>query len=243
VAKNIVEIQMDVEQLSCVVDDLPPAKLRLLAKMEKVLWLLKDSLGSTGCFFARFWGPGEPGVLQNQSYPHLCVPNSTLLEYRLLKGRQELSRPDILDRAWLKGFPEWTSNVSYYRPNEYAHRSDATSCGVRGIIAFAVFEPYQPINFGAVLELVTIEEKQDFDLEKEKVVQALQVCFHYIYIYIFNQILLRIALNLLLLEDYHKAIHSNYLKYKEIIFCNYLQYKTTHFTFYTVNSYRKQLED
>jgi hypothetical protein len=39
----------------------------------------------------------------------------------------------------------------------------------------------------AVLELVTMEEKQDFDLETEKASQALQVCFHYIYF--FNQIL------------------------------------------------------
>ncbi|KAH8484541.1 hypothetical protein H0E87_028852 [Populus deltoides] len=165
---------MDVEQLSCVVDGLPPAKLRLRAKMEKVLSLLKDSLGSTGCFFAQFWARDKRGFLENLPYPHLCVPNSTLLAYRLLEGRQGLSRPDILERAWLDGFPEWTSNVSYYRPDEYAHLSDAIACGVRGIIAFPVFEPYQPINFGAVLELVTIEEKQDFDLEKEKVVQALQ---------------------------------------------------------------------
>jgi hypothetical protein len=183
VAKNIVEIQMDVEQLSCVVDDLPPAKLRLRAKMEKVLSLLKDSLGSTGCFFAQFWGLGKPGFLENLPYPHLCVPNSTLLAYRLLEGRQGLSRPDILDRAWLDGFPEWTSNVSYYRPDEYAHLSDAIACGVRGIIAFPVIDSDQPNCRDAVLELVTMEEKQDFDLEMEKVSQALQVCFHYIYIY------------------------------------------------------------
>eukprot|EP00258_Populus_trichocarpa_P029025 XP_024445044.1 protein NLP8 [Populus trichocarpa] len=72
------------------------------------------------------------------------------------------------------GFPEWTSNVSYYRPDEYAHLSDAISCGVRGIIAFPVFESDQPKYCCAVLELVTMEEKQDFDLETEKVVQALQ---------------------------------------------------------------------
>ena len=28
-----------------------------------------------------------------------------------------------------------------------------------------------------------MEEKQDFDLETEKVVQALQVCFHYIFFF------------------------------------------------------------
>ena len=178
-AKNIVEIQMDVEQLSFVVDDLPPAMLTLREKMEKALSLLKDSLGSTASFLAQFWVHDNLGFLHNQPYPHLCVPNSTLLEYRQLEDRQEFLRPDILRRAW--DFPEWTSNVSYYRPDEYAHLSDAISCGVRGIIAFTVFDYDRPHACCAVLELVTMEEKQDFDLETEKVVQALQVCFHYIY--------------------------------------------------------------
>jgi hypothetical protein len=169
------------EQLSCVVDDLHPAKLRLREKMEKALSLLKDSLGS-GCFLAQFWAPDKRGFAQENL---LCVPNSTLLGYRQLEGRQGFSRPDILGRVWTdwRGFPEWTSNVSYYRPDEYAHLSDAISCGVRGIIAFPIFDPDEPFHCCAVLELVTMEEKQDFDLEMEKVSQALQVCFHYIYIY------------------------------------------------------------
>ncbi|KAJ6859926.1 hypothetical protein NC651_036295 [Populus alba x Populus x berolinensis] len=173
---------MDVEQLSCVVDDLPPAKLTLPAKMDKALSLLKDSLGS-GCFLAQFWAPVKPGGLQNQPYPHLCVPNSTLLEYRQLDERykfwERFSGQDILGRTWIYGykFPEWTSNASYYRPDEYAHLSDAISCGGGGIIAFLVFESDQPYVCCAVLELVTMEEKQDFDLETEKVVQALQFMF------------------------------------------------------------------
>ena len=175
-AKNIVEIQMDVEQLSCVVDDLPPAMLTLREKMEKALSLLKDSLGSTASFLAQFWGRDSFGGLHNQPYPHLCVPNPTLLEYRQLEDHE------ILRRAW--DFPEWTSNVSYYRPDEYSHRSVAISCGVGGIIAFPVFDPDQPDGIRSVLELVTMEEKQHFDLETQKVVEALQVCFHYIYIYI-----------------------------------------------------------
>jgi hypothetical protein len=176
---------MDVKHLSCVDDDLPPAKLRLREKMEKALWLLKDSLGS-GCFLAQFWALGKRGFgLENLPYPHLCVPNSTLLGYRQLEGRQGFSLADILRRVFGSGlkFPEWTSNVSYYRPDEYAHLSDAISCGVRGIIAFPIFDPDEPFHCCAVLELVTMEEKQDFDLEMEKVSQALQVCFHYIYIY------------------------------------------------------------
>ncbi|KAL3567407.1 hypothetical protein D5086_030058 [Populus alba] len=51
-------------------------------------------------------------ALENQPYPHLCVPNSTLLEYRQLEGRQGFSRPDILNRAWRFEFPEWTSNAA-----------------------------------------------------------------------------------------------------------------------------------
>jgi hypothetical protein len=114
VADKIVEIQMDLEHLSCVDDDLPPATSSLWEKMEKALSLLKNSLGIG---------------LQNLPYPHLCVPNSTLLEYRQLKG----------------------------------------------IIAFPVFESDQPMHYRSVLELVTMEEKWDFDLETEK---GFQVCFH-----------------------------------------------------------------
>ncbi|KAJ6959084.1 hypothetical protein NC653_037392 [Populus alba x Populus x berolinensis] len=93
-----------------------------------------------------------------------------------MEGRQGFSGLHILDRVWTYGreFPEWTSNVSYYRQNEYPCLSDAISCGVRGIIAFPVFEFDLPEYCCAVLQLVTMEEKQDFDLEKEKVSQALQ---------------------------------------------------------------------
>ena len=59
--------------MSCADDDLPPAMLSLWEKMEKALSLLKNSLGIG---------------LQNLPYPHLCVPNSTLLEYRQLEGRK-----------------------------------------------------------------------------------------------------------------------------------------------------------
>jgi len=215
VAKSVVQIQMEKallrEQLSCVVDDLHPAQLRLREKMEKALSLLKDSLGS-GCFLAQFWAEDKRGLdLQNLPYPHLCVPNSTLLGYRQLEGREGFSDHDILDRVWTyeRKFPEWTSNVSYYRPDEYAHLSDAISCGVRGIIAFPVFESDQPKYCCAVLEIVTMEEKQDFDLETEKVVQALQVCFHYIYIFSNQK-----QHSIYCCKLYHKAIHSNYLKYK-----------------------------
>ncbi|KAG6741312.1 hypothetical protein POTOM_054545 [Populus tomentosa] len=169
--KNIVEIQMDFER------SFLPEEMRLRSRMEKALSLLKDSLGSTASFLAQFWAPGSRGFdLQNLPYPHLCVPNYTLLEYRQLKGRKGSALYDILDRKYRLNysFPEWTSNVSYYRPDEYAHLSDAISCGVRGLIAFLVFDPDQPSSCCAVLELVTMEEKQDFDLETEKVSQALQ---------------------------------------------------------------------
>eukprot|EP00258_Populus_trichocarpa_P028819 XP_024444838.1 protein NLP9-like [Populus trichocarpa] len=133
--------------------------LSLWEKMEKALSLLKNSLGIG---------------LQNLPYPHLCVPNSTLLEYRQLEGRKGLSCPELFAREWNCGFPEWSSNVRYYRPSEYSHLSDAISCGVRGIIAFPVFDSAAPMHCRAVLELVTMEEKQDFDLETEKASQALQ---------------------------------------------------------------------
>ncbi|KAL9342968.1 hypothetical protein Peur_063399 [Populus x canadensis] len=81
----------------------------------------------------------------------------------------------IFARVCNHGFPEWTSNVRYYRPSECLYLSDAISCGVGGTIALPpVFESDQPKYCCAVLELVTMEQKQDFDLETEKVFQALQ---------------------------------------------------------------------
>jgi hypothetical protein len=67
---------MDFQYLSCVDDDLPPAMLRRREKMEKALWLLKDSLGS-GCFLAQFWYE-DRFVLENLSYPHRA---SQILRY------------------------------------------------------------------------------------------------------------------------------------------------------------------
>ncbi|KAL3567396.1 hypothetical protein D5086_030047, partial [Populus alba] len=58
-------------------------------------------------------GINKRGIdLENLPYPHLCVPNSTLLEYRQLDGRRGFSRPDIVNRAWQNGFSEWTSNAA-----------------------------------------------------------------------------------------------------------------------------------
>uniref|UniRef100_A0A2K1X222 Uncharacterized protein n=1 Tax=Populus trichocarpa TaxID=3694 RepID=A0A2K1X222_POPTR len=90
---------MDVEHLLIRSDMLTITEMRLREKMEKALSLLKDSLGSTGCFLAQFWGPGQPGTLQNQPYPHLCVPNSKLRQYRQLEGREWLLGDDIFVRV------------------------------------------------------------------------------------------------------------------------------------------------
>ena len=151
---------MDWEHLSCVDDD-------LLYRCLKI----KNSLGIS---------------LQNLPYPHLDVQHSTHLEYRQLEGRKGLSCPELFARVWNCGFPKWTSNVRYYRPSEYSHISDAISCGIRGIIAFPVFESAAPMHCRAVLELVTMEEKKDFDLETEKVSQAPGLFSLHIF---FNQIL------------------------------------------------------
>jgi len=175
---------MYLEHLSCVEDVLPPAKSSLREKMEKALSLLEDSLGSR-CFQVQTFLLGYVIMdFQNGLQMYVITDRVNAYTYQM----PSLVEYYIFARVCNHGFPEWTSNVRYYRPSECLYLSDAISCGVGGTIALPpVFESDQPKYCCAVLELVTMEQKQDFDLETEKVFQALQVCFHYIYF--FNQIL------------------------------------------------------
>ncbi|KAJ6865974.1 protein NLP9 [Populus alba x Populus x berolinensis] len=97
--------------------------------------------------------------------------------YRMLESLFEKSQPPSslysLTTPHRSTFQPWIRRSE--EPSEYSHISDAISCGGGGIIALPpVFESDQPKYCRAVLELVTMEEKQDFDLETEKVFRALQ---------------------------------------------------------------------
>ncbi|KAH8484550.1 hypothetical protein H0E87_028858 [Populus deltoides] len=162
---------MYLEHLSCVEDVLPPAKSSLREKMEKALSLLEDSLGSR-CFQVQTFLLGYVIMdFQNGLQMYVITDRVNAYTYQM----PSLVEYYIFARVCNHGFPEWTSNVRYYRPSECLYLSDAISCGVGGTIALPpVFESDQPKYCCAVLELVTMEQKQDFDLETEKVFQALQ---------------------------------------------------------------------
>jgi hypothetical protein len=84
-------------------------------------------------------------------------------------------------RVFISKVPEWTSNVRYYRKAEYLRAKHAVDHEVRGSFALPIFDPDE-MSCCAVLELVTVKEKPDFDSEMENVCHALEVSFILLYI-------------------------------------------------------------
>ncbi|CAI9762898.1 unnamed protein product [Fraxinus pennsylvanica] len=85
------------------------------------------------------------------------------------------SFPGLPDRVFTSKIPEWTSNVMYYNKAEYLQVQHAIHHEVRGSIALPVFEDdSHEASCCAVLELVTMKEKPNFDSEMENVCSAIQ---------------------------------------------------------------------
>lgn len=160
---------------------------RLLArsldeKMLKVLSLFKESSG--GGILAQVWVPikhGDQFFLSTLEQPYLLD--------KMLEGYREVSRaftfsaegkpgsyPGLPGRVFISRVPEWTSNVMYYNHSEYLRVKHAVNHNVRGSIALPVFDSDEN-SCSAVLELITMKEKPNFDIEMEKVCTALQVTF------------------------------------------------------------------
>lgn len=148
-------------------------------RMLKALSLLKDSSG--GGILAQVWMP----VKQGDNYILSTSEQPFLLDH-VLAGYREVSRvftfsaketpgmfPGVPGRVFISGLPEWTSNVLYYNKFEYLRVEHAISHDVRGSLAVPVFDPHQS-KCRAVLELVTMKEKSNFDVEMENVCRALQ---------------------------------------------------------------------
>ncbi|PKU69860.1 Protein NLP2 [Dendrobium catenatum] len=76
--------------------------------------------------------------------------------------------PGVPGRVFISGLPEWTSNVLYYNKFEYLMVEYAISHDVRGSLAMLVFDPHQ-FRYRAVLELVTMKEKSNFNVEMKNV--------------------------------------------------------------------------
>ncbi|KAI3459768.1 hypothetical protein Pfo_016433 [Paulownia fortunei] len=158
-----------------------PPMQSLAEKMLRALNLFKEWSG--GGILAQVWVPMQNGdryILSTCEQPYLLD--------QTLSGYREVSRlftfaaeskpgsfPGLPGRVFASKIPEWTSNVMYYNKAEYLRVQYAIDHEVRGSIALPVFEDDSlERSCCAVLELVTMKEKSNFDVEMENVCRALQ---------------------------------------------------------------------
>ncbi|CAI9108628.1 OLC1v1008278C1 [Oldenlandia corymbosa var. corymbosa] len=158
-----------------------PPSLTLAERMLKALSLFKESAGEG--ILAQVWIPMKDGnreILSTCAQPYLLD--------QALSGYREVSRAftfaadmksgsflGLPGRVFASRVPEWTSNVLYYNEAEYLRVQHALDHNVRGSIALPVFESdSQDVPCCAVLELVTMTEKANFDSEMDMVCRSLQ---------------------------------------------------------------------
>ncbi|CAK9184864.1 unnamed protein product [Ilex paraguariensis] len=153
----------------------------LAEKMLRALSLFKESSGEG--ILAQFWVPikhGDQYILSTYEQPYLL--DQMLLGYREVSRAFTFSAelkpgffPGLPGRVFTSRVPEWTSNVMYYNKGEYLRVQHAVDHEVRGSIAVPVFESDSlEKSCCAVLELVTMKEKPNFDSEMGGVCHALQ---------------------------------------------------------------------
>ncbi|EPS66211.1 hypothetical protein M569_08564, partial [Genlisea aurea] len=154
----------------------------LAEKMLSALNLLKEDAG--GGILLQLWVPVKNGnqyVLSTSEQPYLL--DQTLSGYREVSRSFTFSAESkpgsflgLPGRVFVSKIPEWTSNLMYYNKAEYLRVQHAAEHKVRGSIALPVFE-LDSIDSSccAVLELVTLKEKPNFDLEIGNVHRVLQV--------------------------------------------------------------------
>ncbi|KAG6395488.1 hypothetical protein SASPL_146133 [Salvia splendens] len=151
---------------------------------EKLLKALHLCIRSfRGGALAQVWVPlrnGDECILSTAGQPYLH--DGRLSEYReisrLFSFAAEPGASSLLGlpgRVFTSKAPEWTSNLMYYNKAEYLRVQHAVHHKVRGSIALPVFEDCSDErSCCAVLEIVTTEEKSNFDSEMEYVSRALQ---------------------------------------------------------------------
>ncbi|CAN7103268.1 unnamed protein product [Brassica rapa subsp. narinosa] len=153
-------------------------------KMLKALSLFIESSSGLGeGILAQIWTPikaGDQFILSTCDQAYLLDPR--LSNYREVsrkftfasKPNQCSSSPGLPGRVFISGVREWTSNVRYYKRDEYLRMKHAVDNEVRGSIAIPILEEASGTSCCAVMELVTSKEKHDFDVEMESVCRALQ---------------------------------------------------------------------
>ncbi|KAJ4906536.1 Protein NLP8 [Raphanus sativus] len=150
-------------------------------KMLKALSLFIESTGSGEGMLAQVWTPikiGDQHMLSTCDQAYLLDPR--LSQYREVSRKftfaseaNQCSFPGLPGRVFISGVPEWTSNVLYYKTEEYLRMQHAVDNQVRGSIAIPVLEASGK-TCCAVMELVTSKEKTNFDKEMDSVCRALQ---------------------------------------------------------------------
>ncbi|XP_043706218.1 protein NLP9-like isoform X2 [Telopea speciosissima] len=157
-----------------------PLELSSADRMFRALGLFKELSG--GGILAQFWVPikvGDQLKLSTFDQPYLLD--------EMLAGYREVSRtftfsaiatpdsfPGLPGRVFMSKTPEWTSDILYYSKSEYLRIDHAVEHQVRGSIALPVFSPHEK-SCCAVLELITLRDKPNFDPEMETVCHALEV--------------------------------------------------------------------
>ncbi|PSS34940.1 hypothetical protein CEY00_Acc02149 [Actinidia chinensis var. chinensis] len=158
-----------------------PLAQTLAEKMLRVLSLFKESSG--GGILAQVWVPiknGDRYILSTCEQPYLLDQmlagyREVSREYTFSAEEKQGSFPGLPGRVFISKLPEWTSNVVYYNEAEYLRVQHAVHHEVRGSVALPIFED-DPLEISccAVLELVTMKEQPNFDVEMENVCRALQ---------------------------------------------------------------------
>lgn len=151
-------------------------------KMLKALSLFMESSGSGEGILAQVWTPiktGDQYLLSTCDQAYLLDPR--LSQYREVSRKftfaaeaNQCSFPGLPGRVFISGVPEWTSNVMYYKTDEYLRMKHAIDNEVRGSIAIPILEA-SGTSCCAVMELVTSKEKPNFVMEMDSVCRALQV--------------------------------------------------------------------
>ncbi|CAH8358550.1 unnamed protein product [Eruca vesicaria subsp. sativa] len=150
-------------------------------KMLKALSLFLESSGSREGILAQVWTPiktGDQYMLStcDQAYlldPRLSRYREVSRKFTFASEANQCSFPGLPGRVFISGVPEWTSNVLYYKTDEYLRMKHAIDNEVRGSIAIPVLEASGK-TCCAVMELVTSTEKNNFDAEMDSVCRALQ---------------------------------------------------------------------
>ncbi|XP_019100602.1 PREDICTED: protein NLP8 isoform X2 [Camelina sativa] len=150
-------------------------------KMLKALSLFMESSGSGEGILAQVWTPiktGDQYVLSTCDQAYLLDPR--LSQYREVSRKftfaaeaNQCSFLGLPGRVFVSGVPEWTSNVMYYKTDEYLRMKHAIDNEVRGSMAIPVLEA-SGTSCCAVMEFVTCKEKPNFDMEMDSVCRSLQ---------------------------------------------------------------------